>query len=555
RPLGVQERMIETVKAFTALSEEFVELYFRHHPVRATEAGIHDYDHTLPNDSPDGIRDRAVWLRDLEQRLVASVPWRELPVEHRVDYAVMRSRIAALRADLEEIRVYQRNPVIYPQTALDGIFRLLAYPFAPLEDRKESILARMLAVPDYLTAVRPNLQLVPDQWLGLAADLTLSAPGYVDEVGRQLMRSFPGENERIEHAVSRARQGFLQYQQFIDGELERKVGGTFAIGERWMNFKLERELLLDHDCRALESLGRDHIERATRALETEAKVLDPARTWQELVAKGRKRHPEAPRLREAYQAEIELARRFVQEKRLVPLPVGEKLAVIETPVFRRTISPIAAHISQAPFDDDLGGIIEVTPIDSARRKEEQLAQLELHHYSAISAVVANLAYPGQHVQACWAHQAGSRLRRATRSHLLVTGWALYCEDLMLEHGFFLDPHARLFHLRDLLWRACRVVVDVGLQTGRMTFMQAVDFLAENALMPRATALSEVKHYTLVPTQPLGYLVGKLAIQEIRTEVEKRLGTRFDLSDFHHRLLSCGAIPPNLIRQELHDTLV
>lgn len=547
--------MLETVKAFSALCEEFVELYFRHHPVRATEAGIHDYDHTLPNDSPDGIRERSSWLRDLEQRLVASVPWQELPTENRVDYAVLRSRIAALRADLEEIRIYQRNPVIYPQTALESIFRLLAYPFAPLEDRKESILARMLAVPDYLQVVRPNLTEVPDQWLGLAADLTLSAPGYVDEVGRQLVKSFPGENERIEHAVSRARQGFLQYQQFIDGELERKVGGTFAIGERWMNYKLERELLLDHDCRQLESLGREHIEIATRALEVEAARLEPGKAWQELITEGRKRHPEAPRLREAYQAEVERARRFVQEKGLVPLPVGEKLSVIDTPVFRRTTSPLASHVPQAPFDDDFGGIIEITPIDTTRRKDEQMAQLELHHYSAISSIVANLAYPGQHVQACWAHQAGSRLRRATRSHLLITGWALYCEELMLEQGFFLEPYARLFHLRDLLWRACRVVVDVGLQTGRMTFMQAVDFLSESALMPRPAALGEVKHYTLVPTQPLGYLVGKLALLEIRAEAEKRLGSRFELPEFHHRLLACGAIPPNLIRQELQSTLV
>jgi len=547
--------MLETVKAFTALCEEFVELYFRHHPVRATEAGIHDYDHVLPDDSPDGIRERSAWLRDLEQRLVASVPWQELPVEHRVDYAVLRSRIASLRADLEEIRTYQRNPVLYPQTALEGIFRLLANPFAPLEDRKESILARMLAVPDYLQTVRANLQEVPDQWLGLAADLTLSAPGYVDEVGCQLVKSFPGENERIEHAVSRARQGFLQYQQFIDGDLERRVGGTFAIGERWMNYKLERELLLDYDCRALESLGREHIERTTRALEAEAARLEPGKTWQEQVAEGRKRHPEALRLRDAYQAEVERARRFVQEKRLVPLPVGEKLSVIDTPVFQRTISPIASHVAQAPFDDDLGGIIEITPIDTTRRKEEQLAQLEMHHYSAISSIVANLAYPGQHVQSCWAHGAGSRLRRASRSHLLVAGWALYCEELMLEQGYFLESNAKLFHLRDLLWRACRVVVDVGLQTGRMTFMQAVDFLADRALMPRQAALGEVRHATLMPTLPLGYLVGKLAIGEIRADAEKRLGTRFDLPEFHQRLLTSGAIPPNLIRQELQSTLV
>src|SRR5690242_9878223 len=100
--------MLETIRAFTSLSEEFVELFMKHHPVAATEAGIHDYDHLMPDDSPDGLRERATWLRDLEQRLVASVPWDELPLDARVDYALLRSRISALRSDLEEIRVAQK---------------------------------------------------------------------------------------------------------------------------------------------------------------------------------------------------------------------------------------------------------------------------------------------------------------------------------------------------------------------------------------------------------------------------------------------------------------
>ena len=249
--------MLETEKTFSALSEEFVEVVMKHHPVYATLVGIHDYDHALPNDSPDGFKERVKWLRDLELRLGASVPPGELSGEHRVDYEQLRSRIATMRADLEEIRIHSRNPAAYPETALTGIFLLLARPFAPLEERKEAILARLLAVPDYLKAARANLQQVPDVYLTIASEVNLSAPGFVDEVVRTLTKSFPGEAERIEHAGQRARVGFLQYQEFMDRDLDAKVGGTFAIGERWLNFKLEREHLLTMDCKALEALGRD----------------------------------------------------------------------------------------------------------------------------------------------------------------------------------------------------------------------------------------------------------------------------------------------------------
>jgi len=546
--------MLETVRTFSALSEEFVEVFMKHNPVQATLAGIHDYDARLPVDTPEGFRERATWLKDFEQRLAASVPTRELPLEQRVDHSHLRARLAALRAELDEIKMHARNPALYPETALTGIFLLMARNFAPFEERKEAILARLLAVPDYLKAARANLQQVPEVYLGVAADITLSGPAFVDEVTRALMKAFPGESERIEHAGQRARVGFLQYQEFLERDLEPRIGGTFAIGERWMNFKLEREHLLALDCTALDALGREHVERTRVQLEQEARALDPARSWRDLVAEAKKRHPEALRLREAYVAEVERTRRFLLEKNIVPFPPGEKLEVIDTPVFERSTTPYAAYLNPAPFDAEQTGYFYVTPTDSGRRKEEQQQQLEGHCYAGLPLTAVHEAYPGHHLQLCHANRVGSRLRRLADSNVLVEGWGLYCEDLMHEQGYYLDPMTRLFQLKDLLWRACRVVIDVGLHTGKMTFMQAVDYLIEQAMIERVNALIEVKRYTLTPTQPMSYLVGKLQIMEMRESTQQRLGARFDLREFHAQLLAIGSLPPSLVREELVERL-
>lgn len=543
--------MIETLKTFTALSEEFVELFMKHHPVAATEAGIHDYDALLPDDSPEGLKDRAVWLRDLDQRLVASVPWDELPLESRSDFALLRSRIASLRADLEEIRVPQKTPAIYLMRAYQGVHFVLTRSFAPFDERKESAVARLMAIPDYLDAARRNLDVVPEVSLKVAIEMAAQGPTFVDDVVRQLLRQFPGEGERLEHAGSRARTGFLRFHDALDKELRPKAGGTYAIGERWMNYKLEREHLLGWTCADLEQIGRDHVVRTRTLLEEEARRVDPKRKWRDLIEEGKRRYPESNWLREAYVTEMERARRFVVDHKLVPMPAGEKLEILDTPVFQRVTTPYSLYQAPAPFDAEQAGQFYVTPVDLRRNKEQQAAQLMAHCTPMLPLVVIHEGYPGHHLQKVHANHAPTRLRCIGTSDVFSEGWALYCEDLMWEQGYFTsDPLTRLFHLRNELWRALRVVLDAGLHTGRLSWGEAVDMLVNEAMLERANAEAEVNRYCMTPTQPMSYLIGKLAITELRDEAKRKLGAKFDLQAFHGALLASGTIPPSLVREEI-----
>jgi uncharacterized protein (DUF885 family) len=74
------------------------------------------------------------------------------------------------------------------------------------------------------------------------------------------------------------------------------------------------------------------------------------------------------------------------------------------------------------------------------------------------------------------------------------------------------------------------------------------------MVERINAVSEVRRYTMTPTQPLAYLIGKLELVALRDEAQRRLGPAFDLADFHARLLALGALPPALLREELLPAL-
>ncbi len=134
------------------------------------------------------------------------------------------------------------------------------------------------------------------------------------------------------------------------------------------------------------------------------------------------------------------------------------------------------------------------------------------------------------------------------SHLFAEGWALYCEEMMYEQGFYSDPRARLFQLQDSVRYACRALVDVGLQTGDMSFHEAVGLLVATAGMDEAAAITQVRRLLREPTRGMTSTIGKVLVLGIREEQKRQQGSRFDLRAFHDQLLSYGTIPTPLIAE-------
>jgi uncharacterized protein (DUF885 family) len=128
------------------------------------------------------------------------------------------------------------------------------------------------------------------------------------------------------------------------------------------------------------------------------------------------------------------------------------------------------------------------------------------------------------------------------------GWALYCEYLGTEMGFYNDPYSRFGKLTYEMWRACRLVVDVGLHAKGWTRQQAVDYLASHTALSMHEVNTEVDRYIAWPGQVLSYKMGELKIRELRVKAERALGSRFDLRAFHDMLLSKGTVTLDIMEK-------
>ena len=134
------------------------------------------------------------------------------------------------------------------------------------------------------------------------------------------------------------------------------------------------------------------------------------------------------------------------------------------------------------------------------------------------------------------------------SSVFYEGWALYCEQLMQEQGFLSSQQHRFVMLKDRLWRALRIIIDVKTQTGKLSYDEAADLMVRELHFPREQACGDLNWYSQSPSVPMGYALGWSIINRLREQEQKRLGDKFTLCGFHDKLLSAGSIALPLVEK-------
>jgi uncharacterized protein (DUF885 family) len=106
-----------------------------------------------------------------------------------------------------------------------------------------------------------------------------------------------------------------------------------------------------------------------------------------------------------------------------------------------------------------------------------------------------------------------------------------------------------------MWRACRLVIDAGIHTGKMTREEGVQFMIKHTGNSELDARSEVDRYIVWPAQALSYKLGQMHILTLRKEIEQKLGKKFSLKQFHDAVLAHGPLPLHILSDQVRKTLI
>ena len=167
------------------------------------------------------------------------------------------------------------------------------------------------------------------------------------------------------------------------------------------------------------------------------------------------------------------------------------------------------------------------------------------------------AVPGHHLQIALAMELEGipNFRKYSGYTAYVEGWGLYSESLGYDIGLYSDPYSRFGALTYDMWRAVRLVVDTGMHYKGWTRQEAIDFFTANAAKTEQDIINEIDRYLVMPGQALAYKIGQLKILELKNKAKKQLGDDFDIKEFHHAVLSQGALPLAVLEENIETYLL
>jgi uncharacterized protein (DUF885 family) len=532
-----------SLTAFAQAAEAYVEATFQRFPSYGSSVGRHEFDAELERPSAALYRAHEKLVRDT-LTAVENLP----EVDFRGDdWLDRRALLAELRTELWSIERadYRKNPERGASGAIGSVHGLVVKHADDLTPAADAILSRLAKLPAYLSGSVTLLEAPIPVWTRMAAQSCAGAPSLLDAIAGPLKLTKRASAARVDALIGKAKAAFVAYSTHLTSVKPGDANG-FCVGRERFEALIRERLGWDLGAREAQALGQTLVTRIEAEMAVEARKVNRKGKPREILDRAQTDwKPQQPTLFEEYEFETRRVREAFRKANVVTLPKGERLLVKLVPDFLRHQFPTAAYSQPGCYDKDQTGIFWVNDLSLVREKPAEKAA-EIRQHFGVPLTCAHEAYIGHHLQFCTANQHPSKLRRLFAHSVFYEGWTLWCEQMAVDQGVVAEPVARLNQLNDALWRAHRILIDVGLHTGELSYEGAVKHLMKHMGFTRGRAEGDVNWYTMSPTVPMSYLLGKLEVQRLKQRKVDEQG--WTLKKFNDWALSHGTLPWRWIEQ-------
>ncbi len=536
---------------FARFVDDYFAARFDTYPSEATSVGLHEHDGRLEDLSRERVQKRVAQLKGLLDALEA-IDRGSLSFDESIDARILDGRIRGELLDLDTLREWERNPMIYAGLPGSAIDLIMKRDFAPAPERLQSVIGRLEAIPAVFQAARQNLVNPPREFTDLAIRMAGGSVGFFEGAVRDWGTQAAGDDQalraRFQAANDAAVAALASFHAWLKDDLLPRSNGVYAIGTDHFLAKLRYDELMDLPLPDLLVTGEANLNRDYEAFVANARLIDPDKSAAEVMKALSDDHPTAEDLIPSVRRSVEAARQYLIDEGIVTIPSEVRPLIEETPPYARS-GGFASMDTPGPFETKATeAFYYVTPVEADWDPDHKEEHLRLFNPPVVAMINVHEAYPGHYLQFLYAPRYPTKTRKLTSCGTNAEGWAHYCEQMMVDEGFGDgDPRIRLAQLQEALLRDCRYVAGIMIHTQGWTVEQAAKLFEEKAFQEPANAYEEARRGAYNPTY-LYYTYGKLEIQKLREEYLGQTGKT--LRDFHDAFVAQGSLPLPLVREIL-----
>jgi uncharacterized protein (DUF885 family) len=547
----------------------YLDAWFNAQPATATALGDHRFDAMLDDLSAPARNAWQKQVRHFLKELPRQVRTQQLSPAAKLDFEILQCELEKALWLAQNTKPYEQDPRTYSDYISDSVYLLLAQSTLPAETNIANAISRMAQVPKVIEAAQANLRNPPRVHTETAIRQNQGAIAFYESGIFDLVSQTP-QLPALREAAARVATALREYQQFLENELLPQASGEWRLGKAKFSRKLALEL--DAGISADQVLADAEAEfvRVRREMYVIARQLwghsypneplppdDAAgreKTMRDVLASIGQDHGTQQTLVEDIRSFVAGIKSFISERDILKLPEPDTCQIVEMPEFKRGNSTAYMN-SPPPLDPQATGFFAVSPPPSnwdAARVRSYLQEYNRHMQRILT---IHEAYPGHYVQLEYANRNPSLIRKVLGSGAYIEGWAVYTEQTMLDQGYGEgDLALRLTQLKFYLRAVCNAILDHKMHCASMTDEQAMDLLAGQAFQSEGEARLKIIRAKQSSVQLSTYFVGRMAMYRLRQQIQRELGSSFNLGRYHEAVLSLGAVPvkhlPGLVKKTL-----
>ena len=554
---------------FHQFFSEYLEDYLRQCPVHASQLGDHRYDDQLGDFSREARQARTAAQRQTPQRLTDQIDYESLRRSAQIDHEIFQHDLEEQIWLAENIPGFEEDPRSYNHYLSGSVYSLLTQSSLPHEENISNVIARIRQLPGVIAEARRTLASPPLPVLETSINQNRGVIGFYEKEIYELVGDSP-QCAELKKVADDLLVDLHAYQEFLETDLRARARSDWRLGKEKFDRKLQ--FAVNAGITADEVLARaeNEFQRVTGEMYVTARQLwssyhpgmplppDDETGRHETITRvlsavGRE-HGEPGNLLSDARSTVDRLKEFITENDILRLPDPDRCELMEMPEFHRGNS--LAYIQPAPpLDPENTTIYAISPPPADWDADRVESFLQEYNRHMLQILTIHEAYPGHYVQLAYHNRESSPVRRLLLSGVFIEGWAVYTEQMMLDQGYGEgDPALRLTQLKFYLRAVANAILDHRMHCTGMSDGEALDFLMTKSFQSDGEARLKIIRSKQSTVQLRTYFVGRMALYELRREIQREQGADFVLGRYHEAVLDHGSLPVKYLGEVVRERL-